>query len=374
MYKYFIRPILFLFDPERVHYFTFSMIRLTAKIPGVRAWRRRQYCLENKELEQELFGLKFKNPVGIAAGFDKNALILNELEDFGFGFIEIGTVTPEPQVGNPKKRLFRLKEDQGLINRMGFNNDGVDAITARLKMRKTRLIIGGNIGKNTATLNEDSLPDFMRNFETLHDHVDYFVVNVSCPNVGDTAKLQDKDFLTHLLSELKARNATYSTPRPILLKIAPDLNDGQLDEVVEIVQDSKIDGVIASNTSVNRSNLKTSQERLEAIGNGGVSGQPVKDKSTRVIRYLTEKSKGTFPIIGVGGIHSPADALEKIKAGARLVQVYTGFVYEGPAMVKGINEAVLQSGGIEGVIKSQPIATQTSNKENIQTEKNIAHA
>ncbi len=343
MYKALLRPILFLFDPESVHYFTFNMIKLTAKIPGVKQWRRRKYSVNDANLSKEIFGLTFKNPVGIAAGFDKNALILNELEDFGFGFVEIGTVTPRPQEGNPKKRLFRLKKDQALINRMGFNNQGVDAISNRLKGKKTKLIIGGNIGKNTATPNESSKPDFIENFEKLHPHVDYFVVNVSCPNVGDTAKLQDKDFLVDLLSTLIEKNNGFDVQRPILLKIAPDLNPIQLDEVVEIVLESNIDGIIASNTSVDRSGLKTEKEELTKIGNGGLSGQPVKDKSTKVIKYLAEKSNKAFPIIGVGGIHSAQDALDKIEAGADLVQVYTGFIYEGPNLVRDINRAILKT-------------------------------
>lgn len=343
MYKFLIRPILFLFDPETIHYFTFKMIKLTAKIPGVSAWRRKKYSIVDPKLARTVFGLTFKNPVGIAAGFDKNALLLNELEDFGFGFIEIGTVTPRPQEGNPKKRLFRLKKDQGLINRMGFNNQGVDAIAARLKNKKTNLIIGGNIGKNTSTLNEESKPDFLENFEKLHPVVDYFVVNVSCPNVGDTAKLQDKDFLVDLLSTLIAKNKTFAVQRPILLKIAPDLNKIQLDEVVEIILESEIDGVIASNTSVNRQGLLTSEEELKAIGNGGLSGKPITSRSTEVIRYLSEKSNHAFPIIGVGGIHSPQDALDKIAAGATLVQLYTGFIYEGPQLVSEINKAILKT-------------------------------
>ena len=287
--------------------------------------RRKKYCVDNPALEKEVLGLKFKNSVGVAAGFDKNALLLNELEDFGFGFVEIGTVTPRPQVGNPKKRLFRLREDQGLINRMGFNNDGVDVISNRLKNKTTKLIIGGNIGKNTATPNDDSKPDFIENFEKLHPYVDYFVVNVSCPNVGDTAKLQDRDFLVDLLSTLKEINSAKVIQRPILLKIAPDLNQGQLDEIIDIVFSSKIEGVIASNTSVDRSELNTSKETLEKIGNGGLSGKPISDKSTKVIRYLADKSNKGFVIIGVGGIHSANDAIEKIEAGADLVQIYTGF-------------------------------------------------
>lgn len=342
MYKLLIRPFLFLFDPESVHYFTFRMIKWTAKVPGVKAWRKSQYLVNDKSLEREVFGLTFKNPVGIAAGFDKNGLLLNELEDFGFGFVEIGTVTPRPQEGNPKKRLFRLKKDQGLINRMGFNNQGVDAISERLKGKTTKLIIGGNIGKNTSTPNELSKPDFIENFTKLHPHVDYFVVNVSCPNVGDTAKLQDKDFLVDLLTTLIAENQKFQKLKPILLKIAPDLNKVQLDEVVEIVLESEIDGIIASNTSVSRKDLVTTEEELKAIGNGGLSGKPIRDKSTEVIRYLSEKSNKAFPIIGVGGIHSAQDAIDKIEAGATLVQVYTGFIYEGPQLVRDINRLILK--------------------------------
>lgn len=342
MYKLFLRPILFLFDPEAVHHFTFKSIKISAKIPGVRAIRKKMYTVQDQRLEKTLFGLTFKNPVGLAAGFDKNAVLLDELEDFGFGFVEIGTVTPEPQIGNPKKRLFRLKKDQAIINRMGFNNEGVDAIANKLKHRKTTIIVGGNIGKNTSTPNEASKPDYIRNFKTLHDHVNYFVVNVSCPNVGDVKKLQDQDFLVDLLSELKTINASYEHPKPILLKIAPDLNESQLDEVIEIVRLSKIDGVISTNTTTSRDNLLTDQQQISAIGNGGLSGKPLCERSTEVIRYLAEKSNKAFPIIGVGGIHSEKDALEKIEAGADLVQVYTGFIYEGPKLVKRINKAILQ--------------------------------
>ena len=317
------------------------MIKLTAKIPGVKFFRKKSYDLNDSRLEKEVFGLKFKNPVGMAAGFDKNGLILDELADFGFGFIEIGTVTPRPQEGNPKKRLFRLKKDQALINRMGFNNHGVDVISNRLKSKKTKLIIGGNIGKNTNTPNEDSKPDFVENFVKLHPVVDYFVLNVSCPNVGDTAKLQDKDFLVDLLGTLIKKNHEFEIQRPILLKIAPDLNKIQLDEVIEIVMESEIDGIIASNTSVNRTGLKTDEAELRKIGNGGLSGKPLTDKSTEVIRYLSDKSNKAFPIIGVGGIHSAQDAMDKLAAGADLVQVYTGFIYEGPKLVRDINRSIL---------------------------------
>ncbi|MCB9223515.1 MAG: quinone-dependent dihydroorotate dehydrogenase [Crocinitomicaceae bacterium] len=341
MYKLLLRPFLFLFDPEAVHHFTFKAIKISSKIPFVSAIRRSIYVVKDPKLEKELFGLKFKNPVGIAAGFDKNALLINELENFGFGFIEIGTATPKPQSGNPKPRLFRLKKDKGIINRMGFNNDGVDAIAARLKKRNTKIIVGGNIGKNTATDNTNAKADYIYNFKALHDQVDYFVVNVSCPNIGDVKKLQDQDFLVDLLGELVQLNKEYQHQKPILLKIAPDLNDGQLDEVIEIVAQSKIDGVIATNTTITRDNLSTDPEKVKAIGNGGLSGKPLKDRSTEVIRYLAQKSNKAFPIIGVGGIHSADDAIEKLEAGADLIQIYTGFIYEGPILVKEINKAIL---------------------------------
>jgi dihydroorotate dehydrogenase len=342
MYKSFIRSILFLFDPEGVHHFTFKLLKISLNITGVAAIVKSCYRVKDKCLETELFGLTFPSPVGLAAGFDKDALLYNELSNFGFGFIEVGTLTPKPQVGNPKKRLFRLKKDQALINRMGFNNRGVDDAIARLKNRHTNSVIGGNIGKNTATTDEHAKADYIYNFKALHDVVDYFVVNVSCPNIGKIEKLQSKEFLLDLLAELKRINATYAKPKPILLKIAPDLNEIQLDEVIEIISSTKIDGVVASNTSITRENLQTSKEELEAIANGGLSGKPIKNKSTEAIRYLHQKSNGAFPIIGVGGIHSAEDALEKLDAGASLVQVYTGFIYEGPALVKQINKAILK--------------------------------
>jgi len=341
MYKSILRPLFFSFDPEKIHHFTFSLIKFTSKIPGVKGVFKSLYVVEDKKLERQLLGLTFKNPVGMAAGFDKNAVLYNELEHFGFGFVEIGTVTPKAQPGNPKKRLFRLKDDQGIINRMGFNNEGVEAAILRLKQRKGKLIIGGNIGKNTQTSPEGYTQDYLECFNALHPYVDYFVLNVSCPNVGSHAKLNDKDYLEELVGAVQKANNTFKTQKPILLKIAPDLNNVQLDEIVELVKNTNLDGVIASNTSTNRNGLKTPKKVLEAIGNGGLSGQPIKDKSTEVIKYLAEKSNKAFPIIGVGGIHSAEDALEKIDAGADLVQVYTGFIYEGPSLVKQINKALL---------------------------------
>ena len=343
MYKSIIRKILFKFDPEAVHYFTFDAIKLLCKIPLVPALIRSLSQVNHPKLERELFGLHFKNPVGLAAGFDKNAVLYNELANFGFGFIEIGTVTPKAQEGNPKKRLFRLQEDKGIINRMGFNNAGLEAAISQLKKNKKQIVIGGNIGKNTQTLPEAYTDDYLECFSALHPYVDYFVLNVSCPNVGSHAKLNDKDYLEELINAVQSLNTTFKETKPILLKIAPDLNTTQLDEIIALVKATKIEGVIASNTSVSRENLKADAATLESIGNGGVSGQPITSKSTQVIKYLSDNSQKAFPIIGVGGIHSEKDALDKLNAGADLVQIYTGFVYEGPALVKRINKAVLKA-------------------------------
>ena len=341
MYKLFIRPFLFLFDPEKIHYITFSLIRFLCKVPFMALIFRGLYKIEDKRLERKLFGITFKNPVGLAAGFDKNAVLFNELANFGFGFIEIGTVTPKGQEGNPKKRLFRLKEDYGIINRMGFNNDGLEIAIQQLKKNKGKLIIGGNIGKNTQTSSELYTRDYELCFKGLHPYVDYFVLNVSCPNVGSDAKLNDKSYLIELISAIQKLNNQEIIQKPILLKIAPDLNNNQLDEIIELVAETKIDGVIASNTSTTRDHLKTSNHLLKEIGNGGLSGQPIKELSTRVIKYLAQNSNKAFPIIGVGGIHSAEDALDKIEAGADLVQIYTGFIYEGPGLIKQINKALL---------------------------------
>lgn len=343
MYKLLVRPILFCFDPEKVHHFTFSVLKFINKIPFVSSGIRTCFKVEDKTLERQLFGLTFKNPVGLAAGFDKNAVLYNELSNFGFGFIEIGTITPRGQIGNPKKRLFRLKSDKGIINRMGFNNDGIEAAIKQLKKGASDIIIGGNIGKNTDTLPENYTKDYLECFEALHPFVDYFVLNVSCPNVGSHAKLTDKDYLEELIGEVQKANNNFEIQKPILLKIAPDLNEIQLDEIIELVATTKIEGVIATNTSISREHLKASKETLEAIGNGGLSGKPIKDQSTKVIKYLAEKSNKAFPIIGVGGIHSAEDALEKLEAGADLVQIYTGFIYEGPKLIKRINKAILNA-------------------------------
>jgi dihydroorotate dehydrogenase len=346
MYKQLIRPILFQFDPESVHHFTFRTIRFLSSI-GFAGLFRSIYSVNDPRLERELFGLKFKNPVGLAAGFDKDAKLYNELSDFGFGFVEIGTLTPKPQDGNPKKRLFRLKKDQAIVNRMGFNNKGVFDAVENLK-KSHRVLIGGNIGKNKITPNELAAKDYLICFDALFDHVDYFVVNVSSPNTPGLRALQDREPLTALLKQLKKQNvklakARNSKEKPILLKIAPDLTDNQLMDIIGIVKDTGIDGVIATNTTIARDNLKSGVLLTEETG--GLSGRPLTDRSTEVIRFLSQKSNKAFPIIGVGGIHSAEDALEKLEAGADLVQLYTGFIYEGPALIKRINKAIISRAG-----------------------------
>ncbi len=319
-----------------------SLLGIILKLPLAPFVFKKSFVIENPKLEKELFGLTFKNPVGLAAGFDKNATFFNNLFYCGFGFIEIGTLTPVGQPGNDKPRLFRLKKDSAIINRMGFNNDGVEIAVEQLKKRKHKgLIIGGNIGKNKLTPNESAVEDYLQAFNSLFDYVDYFVVNVSSPNTPNLRDLQEKEPLTNLLLKLQERNNSLPKRKPILLKIAPDLSDSQLDDIIDIVAITKIDGVIATNTTIDRSNLCTPTKELEQVGAGGLSGIPLKNRSTEVIRYLSLKSNKAFPIIGVGGIHSEADALEKLEAGADLLQLYTGFIYEGPGLVKRINKAVL---------------------------------
>lgn len=365
MYKFLIRPILFLLDAEKAHHITTRFLKVFLKLPLAKIFIRKIYSIQDVRLEREVFGLKFKNPVGLAAGFDKDAKFIEEFACFGFGFIEIGTVTPKAQRGNPKPRLFRLSGDQALINRMGFNNDGAEAVAKRLKENSkskirsrvlgtksetgNSILIGGNIGKNALTPNEDAISDYETCFEVLFDVVDYFVVNVSSPNTPGLRALQEKKPLTELLSRLKEKNIRMcqvetpdiTNPKPILLKIAPDLTNEQLDDIIDIVISVGIDGVIATNTTVSREELKIGKEKLSYFGEGGLSGKPLEKRSTEVIKYLSEKSGGAFPIIGVGGIHSAADAMEKLNAGASLVQVYTGFVYEGAGLVRKINRAIL---------------------------------
>ncbi len=336
MYKSILRPILFKSDPEEIHHFTFSSVRRLFKVPGSKNIIKKLYQVNDTRLEREVFGLKFKNPVGLAAGFDKDAKLYKELSHFGFGFIEIGTVTPKPQPGNPKKRLFRLKEDQAIINRMGFNNGGVAEAVVRLQKNKN-VLIGGNIGKNKVTPNDEAVNDYILCFNALFNVVDYFVVNVSSPNTPGLRELQDKEPLTKLLATLQDLNAQKEKRKPILLKIAPDLTEDQLLDIIDIVATTKIDGVIATNTTISREGL-TSVNKEEI---GGLSGKPLTKRSTEVIRFLSERSNKAFPIIGVGGIHSAQDALEKIEAGASLVQLYTGFIYEGPQLIKDINTELL---------------------------------
>ena len=345
MYKILIRPILFCFDPEKVHHFTFSLIRFLNKIPGFSALYQALYEVKDVRLEREVFGIKFKNPVGLAAGFDKDAKLYQELSNFGFGFIEIGTLTPVGQEGNPKKRLFRLKEDNAIINRMGFNNGGVKEAVERLKKNKG-ILIGGNIGKNKSTPNDQAVKDYEICFDALFPYVDYFVVNVSSPNTPNLRELQDKKPLTELLQTLQDKNnerpvisSGVEKQKPILLKIAPDLTDEQLLDIIDIIKETKIAGVIATNTTISREGLQ-SDNKTEM---GGLSGKPLTNRSTEVIRFLSEKSNKAFPIIGVGGIHTAEDAIEKLNAGASLVQLYTGFIYEGPALVKAINKKILQN-------------------------------
>ncbi len=341
MYKSLIKPLLFLRNPESAHHTTFDLIRLTFNLPIASSVVKSTFVLDDPKLEREVFGLKFKNPVGLAAGLDKDAKLIDELAMLGFGFIEIGTLTPKPQEGNPLPRLFRLPQDESLINRMGFNNGGVLAAVERLKKRKSDVIVGGNIGKNKVTPNENAVDDYLYCLDALHPYVDYFVVNVSSPNTPNLRDLQEKEPLKQLLSAVKSANDLKAKPKPILLKIAPDLTDGQLDDIVEIVRETGIAGVIATNTTIDRSVLTTPKGEVEAIGAGGVSGKVLAKRSTEVIRYLHQKSGGEFPIVGVGGIFSPEDAIEKLEAGASLVQVYSGMIYEGPGLIKRIKKGLL---------------------------------
>lgn len=342
MYRLFIRPLLFLVDPEVIHHFTFKFLKICCAIPGVRGILSAFYSKQHPKLERILFGVRFSNPVGLAAGFDKDARLVDELSAFGFGFIEIGTVTPKPQPGNDKPRLFRLKADEALINRMGFNNKGATHAAAQLKRRRPGVVIGGNIGKNKVTPNEDAISDYEACFEALYPYVDYFVVNVSSPNTPGLRELQEKEPLKKLMVAMKMLSHSKPKPKPVLLKIAPDLTLTQLDDIVDILRESATDGVIATNTTISREGLMTSKDVVDKIGAGGLSGKPVRERSTEVIAYLRAKLGAEYPIIGVGGIMTPEDAVEKLKAGADLVQVYTGFVYEGPAFVKRVLREVMR--------------------------------
>lgn len=337
-----VRSFLFLFQPERAHYLTSSLLNFFFKIPGFKKIWESIYLVKHPSLERKVFGLTFPNPVGLAAGFDKDAKMFQNLFSCGFGFIEIGTITPKGQTGNPLPRLFRLKQDAAIINRMGFNNGGVEICYESLKNRDKTLIVGGNIGKNKLTENENAVNDYLICFNTLFDVVDYFVVNVSSPNTPGLRDLQEKEPLLKLLSTLNIENKKKSNPKPILLKIAPDLTDGQLDDIIDIVNESGIDGVIATNTTISREGLKTDKNVVDDIGAGGLSGKPLTKRSTEVIKYLTTKSNNAFPVIGVGGIHSVEDAHEKLSAGATLIQLYTGFIYEGPDLIRRINKSLIK--------------------------------
>lgn len=339
------KPFIFLFSPEKAHKLTIQIWKIVLSIPILSGFVKKYFKVENPKLERKLFGLTFPNPVGLAAGFDKDGKYYDLMSSLGFGFVEIGTVTPVGQDGNPQPRLFRLKSDNGLINRMGFNNEGVDALVYRLKENKqVNYVIGGNIGKNKNTSNEDASEDYLICFEKLFDYVDYFVVNVSSPNTPNLRDLQDKEPLTKLLLDLQQLNDSKEIRKPILLKIAPDLSDSQLDDIIDIVRITKIDGIIATNTTISRENLKTDSSEIEKIGMGGLSGAPVRARSTEVIRYLHQHSRGSFPIIGVGGIDSVESAVEKLEAGASLIQIYSGLVYYGPSLVRDINQALVKRG------------------------------
>lgn len=337
MYKPLLRPLLYSLPPENAHYFTTGWLK-RAHALGLGPIIKSIFDYESQQLETEVFGLKFPNPVGLAAGFDKDARWIDELASLGFGFIEIGTLTPKSQPGNPKPRLFRLIEDEALINRMGFNNEGVEAAVERIQKRRTKIPVGGNIGKNKVTPNEEAVNDYAISFEALYDHVDYFTVNVSSPNTPGLRELQGKDELKKIFDALFEFRAKQSKEKPVLLKIAPDLNEEQLKDIVSLVKETSIDGLIATNTTLNRDGLQ-SKSKAE---NGGLSGVPVRKRSTEVIRFIHNESGGSIPMIGVGGIHSPEDAQEKLDAGAKLVQLYTGFIYEGPGLVKRINKSLIR--------------------------------
>ena len=347
-----LRSFLFLFDPEKVHYFSMNALKLLCKIAFVKKLIAKQFTpVPFAPSDYKIFDLQFSNPVGLGAGFDKNALYLTELEALGFGFVEIGTVTPLAQAGNDKPRLFRLPKDKALINRMGFNNDGATVIAERLKQwliksrqagqSNARLIIGGNIGKNKITPNEDAWKDYEICFTALHEHVDYFVVNVSSPNTPGLRELQEKDSLSKILQNLQRLNKEKTNPKPILLKISPDLTISQIDDIIDLAMEIKLDGLVAANTTIDRSALISDQALLQNIGAGGLSGRPLKQRSTEIVNYIHQKTNGQIPIIASGGIFTGDDVKEKLNAGACLVQVWTGFIYEGPAIVSTICKSLL---------------------------------
>ncbi|MCP4313234.1 MAG: quinone-dependent dihydroorotate dehydrogenase [Bacteroidetes bacterium] len=343
MYSRIIKPLLFLLSPETIHHLLNSFLKVVFAIPGLRSLTHRHYHLNDPVLETDFLGMKFSNPVGLAAGFDKNAEVYREFHTFGFSFIEVGTVTPLGQEGNPKPRSFRIKADRGLINRMGFNNHGAKQAALNLTGKRPRgLILGGNLGKNTLTPNEEAVADYEAVFRALYSVVDYFVVNVSCPNISDLHKLQDQDSLEAILGSLLQIRKGMDSKKPLLLKISPDLNTKQLDETLEIVESLGIDGIVATNTTIKRDSLKTSQEVIDSIGKGGMSGAPITTRSLEVVSYIAERTGGKLPIIAVGGIMGVSDALNMLNAGATLIQLYTGFIYEGPGLARRINKAIIQ--------------------------------
>jgi dihydroorotate dehydrogenase len=343
MYKQLLRPLFFRFDPEKIHHMVFDLLKWQSRVPGIEPLVKASYEYKHPKLKKTLFGLDFENPVGLAAGLDKDAKLIDELATFGFGFIEIGTLTPKAQPGNERPRLFRLPKDQALINRMGFNNEGVDAAVVRLKRRKSSVIVGGNIGKNKITPNEKAFDDYGLCFEALYPYVDYFVINVSSPNTPGLRELQEKEPLRKLLQYVISLSRSKSKYKPVLLKIAPDLTNEQLLDIVAIVKETGTDGLIATNTTTSRDGLSTEKSVVDAIGNGGLSGKPLTARSTAVIRFLRENLGSEFPLIAVGGIMTEEDAMEKFKAGANLVQLYTGFIYEGPALIKKINKSIVRA-------------------------------
>ncbi len=342
MYRFLIKPFLFSFQPETAHKITFALLGFLSKIPGVKFLLRALYLQNEPTLEREILGLKFRNPVGLAAGFDKDAKHIDLLDHLGFGFVEIGTITPLGQPGNPTPRLFRLPEDGALINRMGFNNEGMESAIIRLRSRKSKIIVGGNIGKNKITPNEEAKFDYEKCLNALYPYVDYFVVNLSSPNTPGLRELQEKGPLKDLLNHLMVEIAKQNEKKPLLLKIAPDLTDEQLNDIVEIVKETGIQGLVTNNTTISRAGLHTSEEKLNEIGNGGLSGLPLRERSNDILRFLRKELGNNFPIIGVGGIMTPEDAVEKIKAGADLIQVYTGYIYSGPTLIKKINQSILK--------------------------------
>lgn len=342
MYKSIIRPLLFMVSAETIHHIMMGMFKLANYIPGLKCVINKMFAIKDPALEREVFGLKFPNPVGLAAGFDKNGEVSDVLSSLGFGFVEVGTITPRAQSGNPRPRLFRLQKDSALINRMGFNNTGVESMVNNLRHRNTRNIIGGNLGKNTATDNELAPVDYLRSFRVLYEYVDYFVINVSCPNVASLTCLQDKDNLKLILQGLLDFRRGQNQYRPILLKISPDLTEKQLDDVIESMIEFSIDGIVATNTTTSREGLATDAEAVKAIGKGGLSGKPLTQKAIQTVRYIHEKTSGSFPIIGVGGIMSEQEALDMLDAGASLIQVYSGFIYNGPSFVRRICKRILE--------------------------------